>query len=152
MVTTINRLRPNEAEVAAKVMDGEAVIINLASGTYFSMDKAGGLVWELIEGRHTLEEVVAAVVARYEVSSTQAQTDIERLLGELTAENLVMVADGEGPRLGSQPKEAQQRQPYEAPRLNAYRDMADLLALDPPMPGLYDTPWAGTADERSGEP
>ena len=147
MSTTIGRLCPNEGEVAAKVMDGEAVIINLASGTYYSMDKAGGLIWELIEGRHTLEEMVVAVVARYEVSSAQAQTDIERLLGELTDENLVIAADGEAPRVGNQPKEAQQRQPYEAPRLNAYRDMADLLALDPPMPGLYDTPWAGTADE-----
>jgi hypothetical protein len=29
--------------------------------------------------------------------------------------------------------------PYTVPRLNSYSDMADLLALDPPMPGLAET-------------
>ncbi len=28
---------PNEQQVAAKVMDGEAILINLATGTYYSM-------------------------------------------------------------------------------------------------------------------
>ena len=37
--------------------------------------------------------------------------------------------------------EQQEKAPYEIPKLNIYRDMGDLLALDPPVPGLGDTPW-----------
>ena len=33
------------------------------------------------------------------------------------------------------------RLPYDAPMLTTYRDMADLLALDPPMPRLEDIVW-----------
>jgi hypothetical protein len=37
--------------------------------------------------------------------------------------------------------EQKDKLPYELPKLNIYRDMGDLLALDPPVPGLGDTPW-----------
>jgi len=136
-----SRLRPNEEEVAAKVLDGEAILINLSNGTYYSMDKAGGFIWELIEGRHSLEEMVAAIIARYEVSSSQAQADVERLAAELVEESLVRLSDDQAPwRQEWQPEQCQ-RLPYESPQLNIYRDMADLLALDPPTPGLEYTPW-----------
>ena len=42
---TDTHLVPNVAEVAAKVMDGEAILINLANGMYYSMDGAGGFLW-----------------------------------------------------------------------------------------------------------
>ena len=35
---------------------------------------------------------------------------------------------------------------YAAPQLNVYRDMGDLLALDPPTPGLELTPWQDTEE------
>ena len=53
-----NRLQPRDEEVAAKVIEGEAILINLANGVYYSMEKVGGLIWEMIEGRHTLREMV----------------------------------------------------------------------------------------------
>jgi hypothetical protein len=54
---------------------------------------------------------------------------------------------GPGQKLGVQ--EGQQKLPYEAPVLNIYRDMGDLLALDPPTPGLYDIAWKAPEDEPS---
>lgn len=32
----------------------------------------------------------------------------------------------------------QEKVPYEIPKINIYRDLGDLLALDPPVPGLGD--------------
>ncbi len=54
MLTLNDRLRPREEEVASKVIDGEAIIINLANGVYYSMDKVGALVWECTPGRTQL--------------------------------------------------------------------------------------------------
>ncbi len=39
------------------------------------------------------------------------------------------------------PAHADPRLPYTAPTLEIFRDMQDLLALDPPMAGLSDIPW-----------
>ena len=149
MLTPQSRLRPNEQEVAAKVIDGEAIIINLASGNYYSMDKVGGVIWEMLAAAHSLAEVVSVVLARYDVSPQQAQTDVERLAAELVQENLLLATnDGVEPQALAEP-ENHQKLPYEMPVLNTYRDMGDLLALDPPIPGLQDIAWKEPDDESS---
>jgi coenzyme PQQ synthesis protein D (PqqD) len=149
MLTPQSRLHPNEQEVAAKVLDGEAIIINLANGIYYSMDKVGGLIWDLLAAAHSLEEVITAILARYDVSREQAQADVERLAAELVQENLLLsTTDGVGSQTMAEP-ESQQKLPYETPVLNIYRDMGDLLALDPPTPGLQDITWKDPDDESA---
>jgi coenzyme PQQ synthesis protein D (PqqD) len=149
MLKLQSRLRPNEEEVAAKVMDGEAILIHLTNGIYYSMDKVGGVVWELIEKRLSLAEIRAAIGLRYDVSADQAQADVERLANELLQENLVLEADDVALSDDLQLSALQQREPYESPQLNIYRDMGALLALDPPMPGLEATPWKESEEEAS---
>jgi len=149
MLTPQSRLRPNEQEVAAKVIDGEAIIINLANGIYYSMDKVGGLIWDMLAAAHSLEEVITAILARYDVSREQAQADVERLAAELVQENLLLATtDRVGPQTMAE-QESQQKIPYEMPALNIYRDMGDLLALDPPTPGLQDITWKDPDDESA---
>ena len=116
-------------------------MINLVNGTYYSMDMVGGFLWELIEKENTLEEMITAIVNRYDVSQEKAQADVERLATELVQENLVWVSNHGEQGSRQQVPEAQEKLPYESPDLNAYRDMADLLALDPPVPGLQEHAW-----------
>ena len=149
MLSLQSRLRPNEAEVAAKVLDGEAIIINLSNGMYYSMDRVGGLIWEMIEGQSTLEETVAEIIARYDVSPQQAQADVQRVADELVQEKLVIVSDQASSARRTREIQGQPRLPYESPRLNIYRDMGDLLALDPPMPSLEEIPWKESGQESA---
>lgn len=137
--------RPREEEVASKVIDGEAIIINLANGVYYSMDKVGALVWDLLQTGYSLEEVIAAVTGQYDVGREQAESNVRDLVQELVAENLV-VASENGTAAPAQATPAQVKLLYELPKLNIYRDMGDLLALDPPVPGLGDTPWKKPED------
>jgi len=143
MLTEHKRLKPRDEEVAAKVMDGEAIIINLANGTYYSMDNAGGFVWDLLQQRLTIREIAYAVAARYDVSSDEAQRDVGHLMTELLEEKLVGIDDQEPTDEVALPS-FEDRLPYQKPSLNVYRDMGDLLALDPPTPGL-DSPWKDPA-------
>ena len=141
MVTLNQRVQPNKEEVAAKVMDGEAILINLSNGIYYSMDKVGAVVWELVERNFSPEEMVATIMSRFEVETEKVQADVERLLKELGDEKLILAADGVAAGEREQPAQVDTKQPYEPPQLNTYRDMGDLLALDPPTPGLEATPW-----------
>ena len=140
MLSLQSHFRPREEEVASKVIDGEAIIINLANGVYYSMDKVGALVWDLLQAGHSLEEVIVGVTCRYDVTREQAESNVRDLVQELVQENLVVSIEN-GAAVPAQPMEHQDRVPYEIPKLNIYRDMGDLLALDPPVPGLGDTPW-----------
>jgi hypothetical protein len=147
MLTATARLQPRSADIASKVMDGEAIIINLANGIYYSLDKAGGLVWEQVAAKRTVAETVAAVASRYDVSPARAQSDVERLLAELIEENLVEPCDGEPASPHAAPAPTPRLLAYEPPTLAIYRDMGDLLALDPPTPGL-DSPWQDAEEAR----
>jgi hypothetical protein len=149
MLTLNHHLRPRGEEIAAKVIDGEAIMINLASGIYYSLDKVGGLIWEMIERGRTLEEMMSAIIARYEVSREQVKTDIEQLVNELLQENLVTAAENGAASNGHRELDQPQKLPYESPKLNIYRDMGDLLALDPPTPGLETIAWKDPGDDES---
>jgi hypothetical protein len=135
------RFKPRDEEVASKVIDGEAIIINLANGVYYSMDKTGALVWERLQAGDTLEQVIATVSAHYDVADQQAEAGVRELLQELLQENLVVVSENGAAAPAQAAAAPGTKLPYELPKLNIYRDMGDLLALDPPVPGLGDTPW-----------
>src|SRR5687767_10597110 len=125
--------RPRDEEIASKVIDGEAIIINLANGVYYSMDKVGALVWERLQAGYTLDGVIRAVTDAYDVSPEQAESHIVELVEELLQENLVVISE-DGASRPAEIARQEDRSPYELPKLNIYRDMGDLLALDPPVP------------------
>jgi Coenzyme PQQ synthesis protein D (PqqD) len=141
MVSLESRFRSDEEEIAAKVLEGEAIMINLSNGIYYSLNKAGALMWELIAAGYRLGDVVTVVTKRYDVSAQQVEADLGRLAQELLQERLVAAAGPDQPSPVVSPVEEGARLPYECPKLEVYRDIGHLIALDPPMPGLKDVPW-----------
>src|SRR5688572_16638998 len=123
MLIATQRLQPRSADIASKVMDGEAIIINLSNGVYCSLDKVGGFIWEQISATRSVAETVAAVSARYEVSPERAQGDVERLVAELLREDVIEPFDGHPAPMSGAPATPATRLPYELPALNIYRDM-----------------------------
>jgi len=128
---------PNREDVAAKVIDGELMVIRLSDGTYYSMDDVGTRVWELIDGGHDLLAVIRNIATSYAVAVEQVASDVRALVQELLAEGLILPAGDSGrPRVTEAP--TGEPAPYQSPQLHIYRDMGNLLALDPPTPGIDD--------------
>lgn len=139
MLTTGDRLRVSEPDVAARVIDGEAIIINLSTGVYYSLDDVGGVIWALLERGASLGETAAAVADRYEIPAEQARADVERLALELCQEELLVRSDREPSSTAPvQLGNGGEIRPYAPPRLNRFDDMAELFAQDPPLPELPD--------------
>jgi hypothetical protein len=111
------------------------------------MDKVGGLIWDMVESGYSLEGIIQGVTERYDVAREKIESDILELVEEMLRENLVAVSEDGGPAVEAPQVAPGEKLPYEAPKLNIYRDMGDLLALDPPTPGLGDTPWKDPGDE-----
>jgi hypothetical protein len=131
--------------VVGEVIDGEAIIIDLGSGAYYSMPGAGGYLWALLEEGRRLEDAAAAIAVRYDVPVDRARADVERVAAELLAHGLVVPGGPESPARPAAPPGAEPRLAYQTPELHAYRDLSALLALDPPAPGLRDIPWKASA-------
>ncbi len=76
-------------EVLSRILDGEAVLLDLASGTYFGLNEVGSDIWEILSSGVTVDEVVRRIVTQFEVDSATARRDLEELLSELTSRGLV---------------------------------------------------------------
>jgi Coenzyme PQQ synthesis protein D (PqqD) len=124
--------------VVAEVISGEAVIINLSTGVYYSMDRTGALVWEALAAGRSAGEVAASLATSGGVPIEVVEADMDKLLTRLVAEGLV--AGSADVNAESTPLSFPAGE-YVAPTLTSYRDMRDLLALDPPAPGLDNIAW-----------
>lgn len=128
-------LQANEHQVASKVIDGEAILIDLSSGMYYSMEKVSGLVWSMIMTGSSVARIAEGIAERYSLPVAQAKEDVRALVEELLADNLVLVGDARD-ELSSVPATDAAVGAYERPKLLKYDDMAEMFALDPPLPEL----------------
>lgn len=133
-------LQINHERAAGDVIDGEAIIIDLATGVYYSMQGIGGEIWSMIDGHRTAESMLQAIVAAYDVEADRAHEDLHAVLRELFREELIQVSANGAPVAASSAEPATKK-PYRAPKLQAFRDMQELLALDPPAPGMNQIAW-----------
>jgi hypothetical protein len=128
-------LRSKEQEVASRVVDGEAILINLSTGMYYSMENVSGLVWSMIVAGSSVARIADVISYRYSIPLAQAEEDVRALVEDLLAEGLIVVGESE-PELSSVPTMDEVGGQYEPPRLVKYDDMAEMFALDPPLPEL----------------
>jgi hypothetical protein len=133
-------------EVAAKVFDDEVVVVHLGTCTYYSASGSGADAWMWIEEGRPIAEVASAIAARYRIDAARAGEDVARFVEQLLAEGLVVPAPEEAAGHLPPPPSANGRE-YAPPELHAYRDMADLLALDPPLPELDRPAWRTAGDD-----
>lgn len=143
-------LRVNAPAVVGEIIDGEAVIMDLSSGHYFSTQGVGCDIWRGIELGATRSSIVRELAAAYGIDPDVAAQAVANFLGDLTRNNLVVessVESGAGGSAGSWLD--RKSDPFSAPVLNAYTDMEELLLLDPihdvdqagwPMPKAPETP------------
>lgn len=133
-----SRFQIVDSEVVARVFDGEAIIINVANGKYYSMDRVGTMAWLLLTGGYSLKDAAAFMADRYGVDGLTVAVDVERLVDQLLAEGLVTTADDQSARSSGADLALVSGETYATPRLTVYTDMTDVLALDPPLPELIE--------------
>lgn len=72
-------------------MDGEVVMMSIEKGSYFGLEGVGGAIWERMAGPVTLDEIVAALLADFEIEESQCRADTEAFVDELVGNGLVVV-------------------------------------------------------------
>jgi coenzyme PQQ synthesis protein D (PqqD) len=73
-----------------RVLDGEAVIINNQTSYYYSLNRTGTFVWNLlIDNEMTLDEIVENVSSSYELEGDEIRGDITAILDNLYNEKLL---------------------------------------------------------------
>jgi hypothetical protein len=79
-------------DVLAQEMDGETVLLDLASESYFGLDAVGTRVWQLLNEGQGKFAIIDTLLDEYEVEREALERDISELLDRLSAAGLIEIS------------------------------------------------------------
>lgn len=148
----VRAYQPNSPAVASEIIDGEAVIMHLKSGKYFSAAASGGFIWGCVERTQPVDHIIALFIEQYAATPEQAKSAVESFLEHLLTEELIRALPDNHPatplplaELGG----SSTRRAFISPTLNVYSDMQDLLLLDP-IQDVDEVGWPTPAASTKG--
>jgi hypothetical protein len=115
----------NTTKAVGEVLDGEAIIINLETGSYYSMNPSGSSIWEALSANSSIDTSLP---------------ETKHFLSFLVSEGIIAEAT---PSEGSTHEETTNNTPIfvpqEKPTIEKYTDMQEMLLADP----IHDVDTAG---------
>ena len=146
-------LKVNEPNVVHETIEGEAILLDLNSGNYFSLDGLGAKIWDYLALTGNWAKTVDLMVEKNTEQKELISTSIEKFVEELVEEKLLVSVDN-----GSDftPEESSELEKglieaaieFKAPVVNKYSDMQDLLLLDP----IHDVDEKGWPEAQESSP
>lgn len=121
------RFAVTSPNTVADEFDGEVVIVNLLTGTYFSTTGTAALVWRLVMAHASIDEIVQALGTLKGSLDHDVSADVYAFLRQLDEGGLIVragVSEMTTPQVDA-------ALAYTAPALEVYSDLQDILLLDP---------------------
>lgn len=76
-------------DVLLRELDGEAVLLDVASGRYFGLNGSGLRIWSLLARGQAVGEIAATLGAEIAADADRLRADVEELVAALESEGLV---------------------------------------------------------------
>jgi hypothetical protein len=86
--TAIPQHSPNATHQA---VGEEAILININTGSYYSLNDTGSLFWSLIDGQRSIADCAQLIATEYEVEADEVAVDLLELAAEFASEGLILV-------------------------------------------------------------
>ncbi len=87
-----------ESDIVWRELDGDIVLLNLATGYYYGFEGAGNDMWRLLVEHGSTEAVVKALAGVYDdVEPKRLDADLHALIKDLERKSIVRVDAGTGP-------------------------------------------------------
>lgn len=74
------RLKLRENAVAWQQVEGETILLDVATSTYLGVNRSGSALWPALADGATRAELVARLRAAYQVTEEQAGADVDEFL------------------------------------------------------------------------
>lgn len=79
----------NSDRIVWRNIEEEAVILNLDSGYYYSLNELGTKIWQLLIKNKTTAEIISFVYKEYDINKNKIKKDLLKIINELKRENLI---------------------------------------------------------------
>ena len=80
------------AEALVATLSDGAVLLNLQTKRYYSLNETGTRIWEMVQQTADEGDIVATLLREYEVEEPMARAEVRRILDELIDAQLIVPA------------------------------------------------------------
>jgi Coenzyme PQQ synthesis protein D (PqqD) len=125
-------------EVVCTELEDGAVLLNMETRLYYSLNDSGLEIWRLLDIPGTSEELGRRLTERLEVDEAVAAEAAAAFVGELERERLVIAADGSEAvtSLAAEPEAGGERRRFSAPELILHDEPLHEVTTSPFDPQL----------------
>jgi hypothetical protein len=87
------------SDVVARNIEGEIIIVPLVGGIgdleddLFSLNETGKAIWDKLDGRRSLHDVINELSAEYQAGEGEIERDVMGLVQELVARRILVVLE-----------------------------------------------------------
>jgi len=120
---------PNK--VMSEILDGEAVIIDLATGRYHAAAGVAATVWEGIICGHSFDRIMSDVRRAHTDVPDDAEAAVHAFIDSVVEAGLAQPATNAGSTSDSRVPAGPTPTPWSVPLLESHDDLADLMLIDP---------------------
>ena len=78
-------------EIIAKTAEDEAVLVMPQKGQVKVFNEVGAVIWELIDGKRTIEIIIEEIVSQFDVDPFTAESDVLNFISELYKREIVFL-------------------------------------------------------------
>jgi hypothetical protein len=88
----------HSGDVVSREIDGALIIVPLTSGVgdmeddLFSMNESGTEIWNMLDGKKTVQEVVEALAQQYRAEPAEIEQDVAGIVTELLKRRMLVEA------------------------------------------------------------
>ncbi|GAG43173.1 unnamed protein product [marine sediment metagenome] len=92
----LNKVPKKNEDLAWRVIDGEVVVIPLENQPekeerFDIFNETATRIWELINGKNTVREIIEQLMGEYEIETQEAQSQVKKLINDLSKKKLIVV-------------------------------------------------------------
>lgn len=77
------------AHIMAKEIDGECMLLDVANGIYFGLNRLGLRIWQLLTEEKSSDEICIILLNEFDVPRETLENDVSELLQDLLKNGLI---------------------------------------------------------------
>ena len=80
-------------DIISTTLDNEVVVMSVDRGNYYSMDRVGSYIWQLMEKPLQFEALCSRITQHFNVERAECETDLLNFVHELAQEGLIDITE-----------------------------------------------------------
>lgn len=93
-MVTLDCLVTVSDDVIFQELDGEAVLLNMQSESYFGLDSVGTRIWELLKAHGLVRTAAQKLLDEYDIGKDELQQHLLEFVEKLHAKGLITIQEG----------------------------------------------------------